>query len=115
MVIKKGMKFDKVTVEYWQSIWGSVLTMAHTGVPSIQELRTEPTNIHSARFFLKNSCQNQEELSLDFSWKKFHGPLHVVPEFTYLYVPRALFHSLGIYKLFEYCFPNCTVEFWPED
>ena len=114
MVIKRGMKFDKVTIDYWQSVWTSILKMAHSGVPTIQSLRTEPIGNDASRFFSKNRCENQEELMLDFAWKKFHGPLYVVPEFTYLYVPKALFHSLGVYKLFEHSFPNCTVEFWPE-
>jgi len=57
--------------------------------------------------------KNVEELTLDFQWQKYQQlkPL-VIPELKYIYVPKLLFESLGVYSWFRYSFPNCKIEFW---
>lgn len=57
--------------------------------------------------------KNLEELTLDFQWKNYQQlkPL-IIPELKYIYVPRILFESLGVYAWFKYSFPNCKIEFW---
>ena len=57
--------------------------------------------------------KNIEEMSLDFQWKNYNSlkPL-VINELKYIFVPKILFESLGVYAWFRYSFPNCRIDFW---
>lgn len=89
--------------------------MAYTREGISEELCVYPSSNNEAAFYERNSCGNFEQLTLDHAWseysKKFHMVLEV-PELKKIHVPRALFECLGVYKWFDYSFPNCEITFW---
>ena len=110
-----AFKFRNDVINQWQRLWNTLCQMAYTREGIVEELCVYPSSNNEAAFYERNSCDNFEQLTLDYVWteysKKFHTVLEV-PELKKIYVPRALFECLGVYKWFEYSFPNCEIKFW---
>lgn len=89
--------------------------MAYTREGIQEELCVYPSSKNESAFYERNNCDNFEQLTLDYVWceysKKFKNVM-MVPELKRIYVPRTLFECLGVYKWFEYSFPNCDITFW---
>lgn len=91
----------------WQETWQKLCDMAYYRKNVVSEFIVD--GLYEEILKLKNL----EELTLDFQWKNYQElkPL-IIPELKYIYVPRILFESLGVYAWFKYSFPNCKIEFW---
>jgi hypothetical protein len=91
----------------WQETWQKLCDMAYYRKNVVSEFIVD--GLYDELLKLKNL----EELTLDFQWKNYQQlkPL-IIPELKYIYVPRILFESLGVYAWFKYSFPNCKIEFW---
>lgn len=108
-------KFREDVISKWQTIWMQVCDMAYERTNIVEELVVKPTTSIEEAFYKHNSCKNAEEISLDYTWKKYsqtHSDALVVPELKRIYVPRTLFECIGVYAWFNYSFPNCEIHFW---
>lgn len=108
-------QFKKEIILEWQAFWSRLCTMAYTREDIAEELCVYPKTNNEAVFYERNCCSNLDTLHLDHMWEKYSKQYHealVVPELKKIHVPRALFECLGVYKWFEYSFPNCEITFW---
>lgn len=119
------------TTSKWQAVWSDLCRMAYEThfcetlmtYPDSVEFEdvvhdTLPESAHS-RFYAKQSPDNSEVLTLDYTWKRYSRTYadkmpRVVPTFKHLRVPKALFESLGVAAWFKHSFPNCKVTYWDE-
>jgi hypothetical protein len=95
----------------WQETWQRLCDMAYYRKNVVSEFIVDGLLGDLEQELLESN--NVEELTLDFQWQKYQQlkPL-VIPELKYIYVPKTLFESLGVYSWFRYSFPNCKIEFW---
>jgi hypothetical protein len=95
----------------WQETWQRLCDMAYYRKNVVSEFVVDGLLGDLEQELLESN--NIEELTLDFQWQKYQQlkPL-VIPELKYIYVPKTLFESLGVYSWFRYSFPNCKIEFW---
>jgi hypothetical protein len=118
------MGIPRQTIEKWQGIWNHVCQMSFYRKKIVEQLQISIDdydallrykNIHSLEF---------EKLTLDYTWKQFSQiresngdfiDIKVVPELTFIYVPRILFETLGVYAWFKSSFPYCVICFWEDD
>jgi hypothetical protein len=115
MVVKKNMKFSEEKVAQWQTIWSQICDMAYLRENITDKIIVYPESELAKAHYNNNRCQNADELTLDYTWEIYsrkYPVVHVVPEFKELYIPAALFESLGITQWFKHSFPNCVVTFW---
>jgi hypothetical protein len=93
--------------EMWQETWKKLCDMAYYRKNVVSEIVTDGTYEELLQ------SKNIEEMSLDFQWKNYNSlkPL-VINELKYIFVPKILFESLGVYAWFRYSFPNCRIDFW---
>jgi hypothetical protein len=108
-------KFRDDVVTQWQNVWKQLCTMAYTRENITDQLLIIPQSSNENTFYERNTCPNNEEITLDYTWKEFSKKYHdalVVPELKMIFVPRVLFECLGVYSWFKFSFPNCTIMFW---
>jgi hypothetical protein len=118
------MSIPRQTLEKWQTIWQQVCEMAYYKKNIVQQLQI-PIDDYDSLITYKNIHRDQfDELMLDFTWKRFSQnrdangnfiEAMVVPELTFIYVPRILFETIGVYSWFKFSFPNCVICFWEDD
>jgi hypothetical protein len=115
MVVKKNMKFSDEKINSWQSVWCQICDMAYLRQNITDKIYVKPESSLAAIHYANNTSPNADEITLDYTWemysKKYDDP-QVVPEFKELYVPKALFETLGVTQWFKHSFPNCVVQFW---
>ena len=114
----------KSLTKKWQLIWKHLCDMAYYR-KNISSQLLIPIHDYGSLEKMKNSNSEKfYKMTLDYTWNKiskrrdpegnFIEP-QVVPELTYMYVPRFLFEELGIYMWFKFSFPNCVIHFWEEE
>lgn len=109
------MKFSDETVRHWQSIWSQVCDMSYLRENIVEKIYVNPKNSMESAYYSNNRCSNADEITLDYTWEiysKKYPEVQIVPELKELYVPRALYESLGVEQWFKHSFPNCVVKFW---
>jgi hypothetical protein len=108
------LMFDDDIVLRWTMFWTKLCDMAYFREGICSELKIHPE--FTIEYNLKETFQfpNFNELTLDYTWNnpEIYKEALVVPELKTLYVPKCLFECLGVYKWFEYSFPNCEILFW---
>jgi hypothetical protein len=115
MVVKKNMKFSREKVSQWQTVWSQICDMAYLRENITDKIIVHPESELASAHYSNNSCPNADEITLDYTWEiysKKYKDVHVVPEFKELFIPKALFDTLGVNQWFRHSFPNCTVQFW---
>ena len=118
------MGIPQKTIEKWQAIWKQVCEMSFYRKNIVEQLQISIDDYESLLKY-KNIYSNEfEKLTLDFTWKQFSQirdtsgvfiDTKVVPEITFIYVPRILFETLGVYAWFKSSFPFCVICFWEDD
>jgi hypothetical protein len=131
-LIVKGRNYSQETLSAWQEVWGIICKMAYENATGYNSIITTPSFMMVERtandtlnekehsnYYNKKIPDNDYDITLDHTWKKYSrmyptSELSVNLQFEKLHVPRALFESLGIYRWFQYSFPNCKITFWEE-
>lgn len=106
--------FDENVVYKWQTFWTHVCDMAYYRKDVCSELKIFPSFDVEVNLSETYKFTNFNELTLDYIWdnpKKYNQAL-VVSELKTIFVPKCLFECIGVYKWFEYSFPNCEIVFW---
>lgn len=118
------MGIPQQTLEKWQTIWQQVCEMAYYKKNVVEQLQISVDDYDSLIRYKNNHRDQFDELMLDFTWKQFSQNRDtngnfiealVVPELTFIYVPRILFETIGVYSWFKFSFPNCVIYFWEDD
>jgi hypothetical protein len=119
------MSIPEKTIEKWQSVWQHICEMAYHRNNITDQIQIYHNNDYETLMKYKNICPNDfEKLTLDYTWKKVSAvrdsngeyiDVQVVPELVYIYIPRILFETLGVYAWFKVSFPNCKIIFWEDD
>jgi hypothetical protein len=117
------MEVPQETTKKWQAVWQQICDMAYFR-KNITDKLVLPINDFTMLLKYKAShCVNFHELTFDYQWQKnssirdnnnYYLEALVVPELKEIYVPRILFHSMGVFNLFKHSFPNCLILFWED-
>ncbi len=86
-----------------------------------EQIVVQPEDYDLIEKYKNTNPTDFDKLTLDYVWKEYSEKRdsnnnfiepQVVPELRYLFVPRVLFESLGVYTWFRHSFPNCVIMFW---
>lgn len=110
-------KFRDDVIQKWQDVWQHICEMAYERKNIVEKLIIEQDNPNEAAFYERNKCDNEDKLTLEYTWANYsrtYKDALVVPELKFIFVPRSLFECLGVYAWFKYSFPNCSICFWED-
>lgn len=124
-LIVKDNQYSEETVKQWQDVWETLCDMCYHQKNVQESIITYPGQFELENeldldalqqdhcdYYERRKPTNDEEITLDYTWKKYKGEVSVVPELKKIYVPVSLFNSLGVKSWFRYCFPNCEISYW---
>lgn len=112
------MYYSFGTIANWQKVWRVLCDMAYdTKAPQYEHIaiRADDSDTQDARLYASYTVQNQHLICLDEVWRSYDKKVPFVNrKLLSLYVPRVLFHCLGVQNWFKFSFPDCEVHYWPE-
>jgi hypothetical protein len=107
----------------WPALWKTICEMSYYRRCLTDQILVEIEDYELLEMYKNMNPNEFRGLTIDYMWKdysetrdylnKYIEP-QVVPELKYLFVPRILFETLGVYTWFQFSFPNCKVEFWED-
>lgn len=129
-LIVKNNEYSLETTVCWQLAWSLICDMCYHK-KNIQESilitperfviegeqKENSTPKEHSDYYAKKIPTNDEEITLDYVWKQYskqNHEIYIIPEFKKLYVPKCLFHDIGVRSWFRHCFPNCTITYWED-
>lgn len=132
--IDENVVYSTCCTSSWDYIWRLLIDMAYSSKnihlksiiiqsgsivehtdAKVTVREKERSSVH-AKFYEKSDSTNIDLLTLEKAWRRYggHEMPKVVPELERLFVPKVLFHCLGVNAWFQHSFPNCKIAYWED-